>query len=89
MKEIEFEYRSLSRRTTVSRKQDSKSDLLKELDDTVQTLVDDSTDGRHTAQFLTFTPAGNGKLDVISELILVDVMKDINLEDVWKAGKKS
>jgi hypothetical protein len=69
--------------------QENKSDLLKELNDTVQTLVDDSTDGRHTAQFLTFTPAGNGKLDVISELIFVDIMKGTYLEYVSKAGKKS
>jgi hypothetical protein len=69
--------------------QGNKSDLLKKLNDTVQTLVDDSTDGRHTPQFLTFTPAGKGKFDVISELILVDVMTRINLAEVWKAGKKS
>jgi hypothetical protein len=35
-----------------------------------------------TAQLLTFTPAGNGKLHAISELIVVDVIKGEDLEDL-------
>jgi hypothetical protein len=54
MKEIEFEYISLSSTTTVNRMQENKSDFLTELNDTVQTFADDNTDtgrewqvGRH------------------------------------------
>lgn len=49
---------------------------------TGQKAVDDSTDGRHIAQLLTLTLAVNGKMDVISELTLVKIMKGTNLEDV-------
>jgi len=70
-----FESISLSRRTSVCCVEEMNSNLLTQVNDTVQTLAYFSVALDDTAQLLIFIRGANDKFDVITALLYMEAMK--------------